>query len=77
VKTNGGLKSVCSTCGDETSTLKEEVRENRHKKAPRLYIFRKKARNGPFGDDSCPNRSSPSIQVDAKTLLLMEFASIS
>ena len=33
--------------------------------------IKKKARNGSFGDDLCPNRGSPSI--DAKTLLLMDF----
>ena len=38
MKTNGGQKSVCSSYGDETSTVKED-RETGHKKALRLYIF--------------------------------------
>ena len=29
MKTNDGLKSVCSSCGDETSAVKEEVGEKR------------------------------------------------
>ena len=72
MKTNGGLNSVCSSRGDETSTV-EEDRENRSGPLP-LYSA-KKARNGLIGDDLCPNRGSPPI--DAKTLLFMEIASAS
>ena len=35
MKTNGGLKSVCSSCGDETSRVGEDRSQ---KKAVRLYI---------------------------------------
>ena len=78
-KTNGGIKSVCSSCSDETSTVKED-RGNRSQKRPCAFIFHffggeypaKKARNG---DDLGLNRGLPPI--DAKTLPLMEIASAS
>ena len=60
----------------KTSMVKED-RENRSQKWPCAFIFlgipAKKVRNGSFGDDLGPNRGLSLI--DAKTLLLMEFAS--
>ena len=68
MKKNGGLKTVRSSCGDETSRWKKREKNRSQEKGPAPLNSRKKiqnkARNGSFGDDMCPNRGSPSI--DAK-----------
>ena len=78
VKTIGGQNSVRGSCGDETSRAKKDREKQVTKKGlATLYswILGNKARNGPFGDDLCPNKGS--LSIDAKTLLLMEIASAS
>ena len=77
MKTIGGQNSVRGSCGDETSRAKKDRKTGHEKGLATLYswILGNKARNGPFGDDLCPNKGS--LSIDAKTLLLMEIASAS